>query len=254
MTLARTLGAALDEEAVADLEQVRRERGSGSETFRLEIERFRIAPRECIAIVGPSGSGKSTFLDLLSLSLAPSAASRFRLGAEGEDIVSLWRRRDAKAMARLRRTQIGYVLQSGALLPFLSAAENVALPLRLTGRMREPERARVRALLAQLGLERVSRHMPAQLSIGQRQRVAVARALVHRPRIVLADEPTASLDAEAASAVMTLLVELAGVEGAAVLLVSHDELLSARHGFAVVACRPVPSVAGLSRSVIRRDT
>ncbi len=254
MTLARTLGSTSDDAAVVELEQVRRDRGSGAETFRLEIERFRIAPGERIAIVGPSGSGKSTFLDLLSLSLAPSSAVRFRLGAEGDDIARLWRRRDGKVMARLRRTEIGYVLQSGALLPFLSAAENVALPLRLTGRMKEAGRARVHALLVHLGLERVSRHMPAQLSIGQRQRVAVARALVHRPRLVLADEPTASLDAEAASAVMALLVELAGDEGAAVLLVSHDERLSARQGFAMVPCRPVPGGACRSRSVIGRDT
>ncbi len=242
-----------DPAPVAELEAVRRDRGRGAESFRLEIERFRVRPGERIAVVGPSGSGKSTFLDLLSLTLAPSEAKRFLLGPEGTDIARLWRMGSGSALARLRRIAIGYVLQSGALLPFLSAADNVTLPLRLAGPVREGERERVRDLLARLGLERFAARLPAELSIGQRQRVAVARALVHRPRMVLADEPTASLDAESAAAVMALLVELAAADGAAVVLVSHDEALPVRHGFVVVPCWPVPAEDGHSRSVIRRD-
>ncbi len=238
---------------IAELEAVHRDRGAGAESFRLEIERFQVRPGERIAVVGPSGSGKSTFLDLLSLTLAPSAAQRFLLGEEGTDIAWLWRMGAGAVLARLRRIAIGYVLQSGALLPFLSAAENVTLPLRLAGPVREDERERVRDLLQRLGLERFANRLPSELSIGQRQRVAVARALVHRPRIVLADEPTASLDAESATAVMALLVELAAAEGTAVVLVSHDEALPVRHGFAVVPCRPVSAEDNRSRSVIRRD-
>jgi putative ABC transport system ATP-binding protein len=239
--------------SVADLESVHRERGKGFEGFRLEIERFRIEPGERIAIVGPSGSGKSTFLDLLALSLAPNEAGRFRLGPEAEDVARHWRRRDDAALARLRRSAIGYVLQSGALVPFLSAAGNVGLPLRLNGQVGEPERTRVLALMARLGLEPCARRLPADLSIGQRQRVAVARAIAHRPALVLADEPTASLDPDAAAVAMGLLVELAREEGAAVLLVTHDERLAARHGFPIVRCRPQPAAAGRSRSVILRD-
>jgi putative ABC transport system ATP-binding protein len=238
--------------AIAELEAVARDRGADTDGFRLEIERFHIAPGELVAIVGPSGSGKSTFLDLLALSLAPSAGGAFRM--EGADVAALWRAQDSRTLARLRRERIGYVLQSGALLPFLSAAGNIALPLRLAERPGHETRACVERLIARLGLEPVSHRLPAQLSIGQRQRVAVARALVHRPLLVLADEPTASLDAEAARAVMALLTELAREQGSAVLLVTHDERLAARHGFAAVRCQPVSPVAGRSRSLIRRDT
>ena len=240
-------------EPVADLEAVRRERGAGAESFRLQVERFRIRPGERVAIVGPSGSGKSTFLDLLALSLAPSAAGRFRLGPGGRDVAGLWRARDDAALARLRRSAIGYVLQSGALLPFLTVAGNVELPLRLAGRVGAGERAGTQALLARLGLLPFVRRLPAELSLGQRQRVAVARALVHRPAIVLADEPTASLDGDAAGTVMALLAELARERGSAVLLVTHDERLALRHGFSIVPCRPVTAHAGRSRSVILRD-
>jgi putative ABC transport system ATP-binding protein len=240
-------------EPVADLEAVRRERGAGSESFRLQVERFRIRPGERVAIVGPSGSGKSTFLDLLALSLAPSAAGRFRLGPGGRDVAGLWRARDDSALARLRRSAIGYVLQSGALLPFLTVVGNVELPLRLAGSLGAGERARTQALLARLGLPTLARRLPAELSLGQRQRVAVARALVHRPALVLADEPTASLDADAAGTVMALLAELAREQGSAVLLVTHDERLAVRHGFCIVPCRPLAADAGRSRSVILRD-
>jgi putative ABC transport system ATP-binding protein len=252
VSLALQTEEAREPAAIAEMERVRRDRGTGIDLFRLEVERFRILPGERLAVVGPSGSGKSTFLDLLALSLAPSAADRFS-GPDGSDVAALWRRRDAPALARLRRTRIGYVLQSGALLPFLSAAENVALPLRLAGRVGEAERKRVSALLARLGIEACAHRLPAELSIGQRQRAAVARALVHRPRLVLADEPTASLDAGASAATMALLVELAREQGSAVMLVTHDERLAAHHGFAAVPCRPLPRESGCSRSVIRRD-
>ena len=252
MSLAPQKGEARDPAAIADLAGVRRDRGAGDDLFRLEVERFRLVPGELLAVVGPSGSGKSTFLDLLALSLAPSSAERF-MGPEGSDVAALWRRRDLRALARLRREAIGYVLQSGALLSFLSAAENVALPLRLAGRLGEAERERVLDLLARLDLKSCAHRLPQDVSIGQRQRVAVARALVHRPMLVLADEPTASLDLGASTAVMELLVELAREQGSAVLLVTHDERLAARPGFATVPCRPAAAKGGRSRSVIRRD-
>ena len=237
---------------VAELEAVSRERGGATDGFRLEIERFRIAPRERVAVVGPSGSGKSTFLDLLALSLAPSSAGLFR-GPGGVDVAALWRAGAGRSLARLRREAIGYVLQSGALLPFLSAVRNVELPLRLRGAMGAADNTQVRALVGRLALDAVAHRMPSELSFGQRQRVAVARALAHRPLLVLADEPTASLDAGAANAVMALLTELGREHGSAVLLVTHDEKLAARHGFATVRCRPVSPASGRARSVVRRD-
>jgi putative ABC transport system ATP-binding protein len=238
---------------VVELEAVSRERGGAADGFRLEIERFRIAPGERVAIVGPSGSGKSTFLDLLALSLAPSSAGLFR-GPGAVDVAALWRAGAGKSLARLRREAIGYVLQSGALLPFLSAVRNVELPLRLCGAMSIADSARVQALVRRLALGAVAHRMPSELSFGQRQRVAVARALAHRPPLVLADEPTASLDAGAANAVMALLTELGQEHGSAVLLVTHDEQLAARHGFATVRCRPTAPAAGRARSVVRRES
>jgi putative ABC transport system ATP-binding protein len=238
---------------VAELEGVSRERGRSADGFRLEIERFRIAPGERVAIVGPSGSGKSTFLDLLALSLAPGSADLFRMEPGGVDVAALWRAGHGRSLARLRRERIGYVLQGGALLPFLSAARNIELPLRLSGSVSAGDRERVQALVARLGLGGLSHRRPGELSFGQRQRVAVARALVHRPPLVLADEPTASLDAEGGNAVMMLMNELAREQGSAVLLVTHDKLLAARHGFASVLCRPVASALGQARSIIRRD-
>lgn len=239
--------------SIAELEAVRRDRGAGADRFRLDVERFHIRAGELVAVVGPSGSGKSTFLDLLALSLAPSSAGFFRMGPDGADVVAFWQERDGRSLARLRRETIGYVLQSGALLPFLSAAGNIELPLRLMGRTGGEGREQVDALVTRLGLNAFARRLPAELSIGQRQRVAVARALVHRPILVLADEPTASLDPDSAGAVMALLTELARERGSAVLLVSHDEGLAARHGFSTVRCRPVAAAARGSRSIVRRD-
>jgi putative ABC transport system ATP-binding protein len=237
---------------VAELEAVSRDRGGAADGFRLEIERFRIAPGERVAIVGPSGSGKSTFLDLLALSLAPSSAGLFR-GPGGVDVAALWRAGEGRSLARLRREAIGYVLQGGALLPFLSAARNIELPLRLSGSVSSGNRERVQALVVRLGLGGLAHRRPSDLSFGQRQRVAVARALVHRPPLVLADEPTASLDPDSSDTVMALMSELAREQGSAVLLVTHDALLAARHGFLSVRCQPVASATGRARSIIRRD-
>jgi putative ABC transport system ATP-binding protein len=239
--------------SIAELESVRRDRGAGADRFRLDVERFYIRAGELVAVVGPSGSGKSTFLDLLALSLAPSSAGCFRMGPDGADVAAFWRERDGGSLAKFRREMIGYVLQSGALLPFLTAAGNIELPLRLMGRMGAEEHEQVDGLVTRLRLNAFARRLPAELSIGQRQRVAVARALVHRPILILADEPTASLDPASAGAVMALLTELAREQGSAVLVVTHDERLAARHGFSPVRCRPVAAAADGSRSIVRRD-
>jgi putative ABC transport system ATP-binding protein len=203
------------------LEQVRKRRASDDRVFELTVERLALAPGERLAVVGQSGSGKSTLLDLAGLALAPDGARTFRLEADGvtTDIGKLWQARDLEALAALRARHFGYVVQSGALLPFLSVEDNVHLPLSLTGRR---DRDRVRDLLARLGIASLGRVLPERLSFGQRQRVAVARALAHRPDFLLADEPTASLDPDNARRVMEALLELTAAEGSALLLVSHD--------------------------------
>ncbi|HEX5080048.1 MAG TPA: ATP-binding cassette domain-containing protein [Geminicoccaceae bacterium] len=204
------------------LEQVRKRRAADDRVFELTIERLVLAPGERLAVVGQSGSGKSTLLDLAGLALAPDGAGTFRLEREdgvAAEVGELWRRRDLEALAALRARHFGYVVQSGALLPFLSVEDNVHLPLSLAGRR---DRDRVRDLLDRLGIARLERVLPERLSFGQRQRVAVARALVHRPDFLLADEPTASLDPDNARRVMEALLELTAAEGSALLVVSHD--------------------------------
>jgi putative ABC transport system ATP-binding protein len=209
---------------------VRRGRGTGA--FTLEVGRFRAAAGDRIAVIGPSGSGKSTFLDILALTLAPDHAVRFNLGVI--DAGALWQQGEAGELADLRAQGIGYVLQTGGLLGFLSARDNARLPLRLLGR---PVKA-ADALLERLDVARIADRKPGALSIGQRQRVAIARALAHRPPIVLADEPTASLDTANAAEAMRLLTSTAGELGCCVILVTHDERLAAEAGFDPVFCRP----------------
>lgn len=195
----------------------------GNRVFRLRWPRFDLAGGRAVALTGPSGSGKTLLLELLGLLRPPVGTVSYAwTGGEGpaRDLAALWRRgpRNA-ALARSRGRLFGFVPQTGGLLPFLSVAQNVALPQRITGRT-DPDRCR--DLIARLGLERVADMPPAALSIGQRQRAAVARALAHRPPFVIADEPTGALDPESADRVLALLLETAAVQGCGVILSSHD--------------------------------
>lgn len=174
----------------------------------LEIE-----PGSSLAIVGPSGCGKSTLLGLIGGLDSPTAG---RVSIGGDDISSL----PERERARLRRDELGLVFQSGNLLPFLTAVENVGQQLALNGASDGYERCL--ELLADLGLADHSDKLPDQLSGGQRQRVAVARALIHRPRVILADEPTGSLDADNSAAVIDRLLAAQQEVGATLVVVTHD--------------------------------
>jgi putative ABC transport system ATP-binding protein len=243
------------EPPILDLTSVWRARGEGSQKFVLDIERLTVRRGDRLAIVGPSGVGKSTCLDLLGLALAPSGWSRFNGNFAGRphELGELWRRDDLKGLAALRARNIGYVLQTGGLLPYLRVRDNVTLPLRILG-VGEPEAwAHADSLLDRLGVADYARRFPADLSIGQRQRVAIARALAHRPQLVLADEPTASLDQSNAEAVMDLFIELVGGESRAIVLVTHSETYARTHGFTPIACTPVIAEQG-SRSRIHHES
>lgn len=166
-----------------------------------------------VAVIGPSGCGKSTLLALMGALDSPTAG-HVLIG--GVAVAGL----SAAERARLRRDEFGFVFQSDSLLPFLTAAENVALHLALQG---EPDgNARCLAMLGAVGLGAHAEKLPDQLSGGQRQRVAVAGALVHRPGVVLADEPTGSLDAASAATVLGLLVDAQRESGATLVVVTHD--------------------------------
>ena len=190
-------------------------------------------PGEAVAIVGASGSGKSTLLALLAGLDTPTAGSVL---LDGADLFAL----DEDARAELRGRAVGFVFQSFQLLPSLTALENVMLPLELAGRA--DAEAAAREILARVGLEERLHHYPKHLSGGEQQRVALARAFVVRPKLLLADEPTGSLDAESGDAVIALLFELNREAGTTLVLVTHDEQLARRcqRGLRLAAGRIVP--------------
>lgn len=204
----------------ADL--TRRWRAEGRD-YTVVLDHLVVEPGDRIALTGPSGVGKSTLIDLLALALAPDRAGRFTLtvGGDGIDLAALWRRggRGRAALTALRARMIGYVPQSGGLLPYLSVEANIALTQHLS---RRPDPARIRHLAERLDIADLLGRKPATLSVGQRQRVAIARALAHRPLLLLADEPTASVDPVRAAAILDLLIETAREAGTALVLASHD--------------------------------
>ncbi len=204
-------------------------------SFELAVPAVDLMAGRPLAFVGPSGCGKSTLIDLLAMTLEPDAAATFEvLGDDGGavDVMALWRRRRLDDLARLRARRFGYVLQTGGLLPFLTVAENIALPQRVLGAR---DAAFIRELADRLDIADQLGERPGRLSIGQRQRVAIARALAHRPPIVLADEPTASLDPVNATAVMDLFMELVAELRTALVLVTHDAALAERFALQVAA-------------------
>lgn len=182
---------------------------------------LRIAPGEIVALLGPSGSGKSTMLQAVGL-LEGGFEGGIRIA--GEDVAQL----DNEGRTRVRRDSMGFVYQFHHLLPDFSAVENVMLP-QLVRDVAAPEaRGRAEQLLSALGLQHRMSHRPSQLSGGEQQRVAVARALANRPQLVLADEPTGNLDEATADIVLAEFLGLVRGEGAAALVATHNERLAGK--------------------------
>ena len=182
---------------------------------------LRLAPGESIAITGRSGSGKSTLLNLIAGLDTPTAGA---LRLDGVDLRAL----DDAGLTRLRRDRIGLVFQFFNLLSTLTVRENVVLPGRLAGRPDRALRAEADALLTAMDLLHRADATPETLSGGEMQRCAVARALIHRPRLLLADEPTGNLDTRSAEQVLDLMLTLPRERGTAVLIVTHSEEVAAR--------------------------
>src|SRR5512135_1133490 len=181
---------------------------------------LRLDAGEYISIMGPSGSGKSTMLNMLGLLDRPTAGSYL---LDGGDVTDL----NDEQQARVRREKIGFVFQSFHLVPRLTAAQNIELPLILAGIPVDERRARVQDLLRDYGLADRADHRPDQLSGGQRQRVAIARATIMQPALILADEPTGNLDRATGEEVMRLL-EALNTRGVTLIVVTHDAVLGAR--------------------------
>ena len=176
---------------------------------------FDVKHGEFVALVGPSGSGKTTMLSILAALLTPRSG---KVMIDGQDLAKM---AEAQRVA-LRRQKIGFTFQSNNLIPFLSAAENVEFMLRLNGRLDKAGKLRSRELLSRLGLSDRLNNLPNQMSGGQQQRVAIARALIHAPTLVLADEPTASLDTERAFQVVETFSALIHENNRAGIIVTHD--------------------------------
>ncbi|MER7764820.1 ABC transporter ATP-binding protein [Streptomyces sp. NPDC097619] len=205
---------------VLELRGLTRVHGSGAtEVHALRGVDLAVHPGELVAVMGPSGSGKSTLLTLAGGLDLPTGG---QVLVEGTDLTSASR----KQLAALRRRSIGYVFQDYNLIPALTAAENVALPLELDGTSARRARAAALAALADMGLPQVADRFPDEMSGGQQQRVAIARALVGDRRLVLADEPTGALDSETGESVLGLLRARCDA-GAAAVLVTHEPRFAA---------------------------
>jgi putative ABC transport system ATP-binding protein len=201
------------------IEGLRKRYGQGDTAVdALKDVNMTVAPGEVVGLIGPSGSGKSTLLKCLGAVIEPSGG-RMVLG--GKPIYDGgWKIPDLRA---LRRDSIGFVFQAPYLIPFLDVTDNVALLPMLAGRSNAEARARARELLRALDVDHRASAQPSELSGGEQQRVSIARALVNRPPVILADEPTAPLDSERALAVVRILNQMAVQYHTAVIVVTHDE-------------------------------
>lgn len=186
-----------------------------------------LMPGELVALVGPSGAGKSSLLHMAGLLEAPTSGDVFIEGVAASALPELER-------TRVRRDTIGFVYQAHHLLPEFSALENVVMPQRIAGKRRAASQRDATHILTHLGLGERLAHRPSQLSGGEQQRVAMARALANRPKILLADEPTGNLDMRTASGVFEALVDLVRAEGLAALVATHNLELAARMDRALV--------------------
>jgi ABC-type lipoprotein export system ATPase subunit len=199
------------------------EAAKGGSTVRaVDDVSFTIARGEFAALLGPSGSGKSTLLNLIA---GLDRMSAGRIVVEGRDLSTM----DSEGLARHRRLTVGMIFQSFNLVPTMTLADNIELPLRFAETPRAERSSRVLELLTNVGLAHRSHHKPSELSGGEQQRAAIARALANRPPVLLADEPTGNLDSRNGQEVMELLRELNDKMGVTILLVTHDPALAQRY-------------------------
>jgi putative ABC transport system ATP-binding protein len=195
-------------------------RTRGTTVAALQPTTLEVEAGEFVSVVGPSGSGKTTLLSILGGMLAPTAG---KVWLDGRPLYDL----PVEARTRLRRQKIGFVFQTFNLVPYLTALENVQVPLYLNGVPPAEQRRRALALLGRVGLADRVGHKPGELSVGQQQRVALARTLANDPALILADEPTGNLDPQTREQVVGFLEEFRR-EGRTIVLVTHDPVLAGR--------------------------
>ncbi|HEC06121.1 MAG TPA: ATP-binding cassette domain-containing protein [Thiolapillus brandeum] len=206
---------------IYQLKDVAKTRSSNGYSFGLRVPSLRIQRGEKIALIGESGCGKSTLLDMLAFILQPSDIGNFSFHADSNTAVDIglaWRKHRRNRLAALRKAHMGYVMQTGGLLPYLNIYDNINLSRQMLG-MKDD--GTVETLARELGLTRHLKKLPDALSTGERQRVAIGRALAHRPAIIIADEPTASVDPFAAEKIMSLFIGMVEERNITVIVASH---------------------------------
>ena len=224
---------------------------AGGTEFRLDVPRLDILRGAKIAFVGESGSGKSTLLELLAMILRPTESSGFTFRPDAQDrkydIAAAWESADVDELSDLRSRHIGYVLQSGGLLPYLTVRENINLSRRL---LHGPGEDVAENWASRLRIAAQLDKKPAELSVGQQQRVAIARALAHDPSVLIADEPTAAIDPMNAERIMDLMVSLVDDLGVSLIVASHAHKLMQRAGLVMIDHRIDASDANSMRVTV----
>ena len=217
------------------LRDVEKTYDSGGTRFELKVPRLDIARGTRLALIGESGSGKSTLLELLAMILMPTQSREFSFAPTAQstpcDLDAIWSARGSDQLSELRSRYIGYVLQHGGLLPYLTVRRNIELPRVL---LDLPVDTAAEDLAAKLGIADQLDKLPSSLSVGQRQRAAIARALAHEPPIVIADEPTAAIDPLNSQLIMALFVDLVEDLGVTLILATHDHELALHSGFTLL--------------------
>lgn len=210
---------------------------STNRSYRLTVPHFAVGRHDRVGLIGQSGSGKSTFLEILGLLAWPNELGSYVIRPlPDEQMVDLrpaLMGADTETLTAFRALSIGFILQDGGLIPYLSVQENAELALRLSTGLDHSARRRVRDLATEMGIGDVLDRLPAKLSGGQRQRAAVLRAVAPGVALILGDEPTASLDSKTADDVMQVLVDTAARQGATLVLASHDTALLRRYDFRI---------------------
>lgn len=226
-------------------------RGEGAHPVYLP--QLSLRPGQVMAVTGESGCGKSTLLEAIGLLLRPASVGRFTLQGETLlDVASLLAQNQQAKLAEIRARHLGFVLQNGGLLPFLSVQDNITLPCQLLGKT--TDKAMLSRVINALKLGPLLGKYPAQLSFGERQRTAFARAILHRPALVLADEPTAALDPHNAQQLFSLFIDLVAQENMMALVVCHDWPLVQRFNLPCLVARPGSGASHLSEEQAQRGT
>lgn len=228
-------------------------RGQGSQAHHVYLPQLSLRPGQVVAVTGESGCGKSTLLEAIGLLLRPVRVARFELHDDRPlDIARLLVNNQQAQLADIRARHLGFVLQNGGLLPFLSVRDNIHLPCQLLGRV--PDRAMLNRVVDALRLGPLLSKYPTQLSFGERQRTAFARAIMHRPGLVLADEPTAALDPYNAQQLFSLFIDMVTQEGMMAMVVCHDWPLVQRFNLPCLVARLDSCSSDPSEEPNRRGT